>query len=50
MSNESSEKPNTPHHKVWGTLRETFGKAGEVAGETVRKGATLGIQAQNASQ
>jgi hypothetical protein len=33
---ESSEKPNTPHHKVWGALRETLGKAGEVAGEPVR--------------
>jgi hypothetical protein len=51
MSNESSEKPNTPHHKVWGALRETLGKAGDVAGETARKGAKLGAQlAQNASQ
>lgn len=51
MSNESSEKPNTPHHKVLGTLRETLGKAEEVAGETARKGARLGRQlAQNASQ
>jgi len=38
MSDESSEKPKTPHNKVWGTLRETLGKAGEVAGETARKG------------
>lgn len=51
MSNESSEKPDTPRHKVWGSLRETLGKAGEVVGETARKGATLGGQiAQNASQ
>ena len=51
MSDESSEKPNTPRHKVWGTLRETLGKAGEVAGETVRKGAKLGGQlAQTTSQ
>ena len=51
MSNESSEKPNAPHHKAWGTLRETLRKAGEVAGETARKGATFGGQlAQNASQ
>jgi len=51
MSNESSENPNTPHNKVWGTLRETLGKAGEVAGETARKGVTLGGQlAQNASE
>ena len=47
----SSEKPNTPHHKVWGALRETLGKAGEIAGKPVRKGAKLGGQlAQNASQ
>jgi len=32
MSDESSEKPNTPHHEGWGALRETLGKAGEVAG------------------
>jgi hypothetical protein len=51
MSNESTEKPNTPHHKVWGALRETLGKAGDVSGETLRKGAKLGGQlAQNASQ
>ena len=51
MSDEFSEKPNTPHHKVWGALRETLGKAGDVAGETARKGAKLGGQlAQNASQ
>jgi hypothetical protein len=51
MSNESSEKPDKPHHKVWGTLRGTLGKAGEVAGETARKGVALGGQlAQNASQ
>ena len=51
MSNESSEKPNALHHKVWGALHETLGKAGDVAGETARKGAKLGEQlAQNASQ
>jgi hypothetical protein len=51
MSNESSGKPNTPHNKVRGALRETLGKAGEIAGETVRKGTKLGgTLAQNASQ
>jgi hypothetical protein len=51
MSDESSEKSNTQHHKVWGSLRETLGKAGEVAGESVSKGVKLGGQlAQNASQ
>ena len=42
MSDESSEKPNTPHKKVWGGLRQTLDKAGDVAGEPVRKGAKLG--------
>ena len=51
MSNKSFENPNTPHHKVWGTLHETLGKAGDIAGETARKGAKFGGQlAQNASQ
>lgn len=53
MSNESSENPNkpAPHHKVMGALHETFGKARDVAGNTVDKGAKLGGQlAQNASQ
>jgi hypothetical protein len=51
MSDESSEKPNTPHHKVWGALRVSLGKAGEVAGQPIRKGAKLGGQlTQNASQ
>lgn len=51
MSNESPEKPNTPQQKLWGTLRQTINKAGEVAGEAVRKGAEIGGQlAQNASQ
>lgn len=51
MSDESSEKPNAPHQKGWGALRETLGKAGEVAGEPVRKGAKLGGKlAENASQ
>lgn len=51
MSDESSEKPNTPRHIVWGALRENLGKAREVAGEVVHKGGELGGQlAQNASQ
>lgn len=51
MGNESSEKPNELRPKKWGTLRKTLGKAGEVAGEHVRKGAELGGQlAQNAGQ
>lgn len=51
MSDESSEKPNTPRTKVRGTLRETLGKAGEIASKTARKGTKLGGRlAQNASQ
>jgi hypothetical protein len=51
MSDESSEKQKTSHPKVWGALRVTLDKAGEVAGETLRKGAKLGGQfAQNTSE
>jgi hypothetical protein len=51
MSNESSKKPNVPLNKERGTLRETLGKAGEIAGETLRKGTKLGgTLANNASQ
>ena len=51
MSDDSSEKPNTTHHKAWETLRKTLGKAGYVVGEPVRKSVKLGEQfAQNASQ
>ncbi len=51
MSNKSFENLNTPHNKVWGTLHETLGKAGDIAGETARKGVKFGGQlAQNASK
>lgn len=47
MSDESSQTPNGPHHKVLGAIRESLGKAGE----PVRKGVRLGGRlAQNASQ
>lgn len=50
MSDESSEKPNTPHQKVWGALRENLGKVKEAAGEVVHKGEELSGQlVQNAN-
>lgn len=42
MSNESSEKPNAPHHKLWGILREPLIKSGTVINETTRKGVEIG--------
>jgi DNA/RNA endonuclease G (NUC1) len=51
MSNESPKKPNASQQKLWGMLRQTINKVGEVAGETTHKGAEIGKQlAQNASQ
>jgi hypothetical protein len=51
MSDESSEKPKSKQRKLWGALRQTISKAGEVAGEAARKGAEVGGQlAQYAAQ